>query len=281
MDNIKIAEIFYSIQGEGLYTGVPSVFIRTFGCNFRCRGFSRKLPLPEGEKYNPEVKEILEGGLDKFKTYEDLPLVNTGCDTYAAIYPEFKKFSHFMYPGEIAHKVRKLTDPHLFNQNLHLIMTGGEPLLGWQKQYIELFEYFPDLTHLTFETNGTQMLDLELSQYLQHRNIEVTFSVSAKLSCSGETREKAIKPLSVLTYMPHKGYFKFVVANQFDVDEAQSAVETYKNVGINWPVYLMPAGGTTIHYDGNQITVADLAKKVGYRYSQRLQINLFGNQWGT
>jgi 7-carboxy-7-deazaguanine synthase len=33
---MKVAEMFYSIQGEGILTGVPSVFIRTSGCNLRC-----------------------------------------------------------------------------------------------------------------------------------------------------------------------------------------------------------------------------------------------------
>ncbi len=55
-----ISEIFYSIQGEGELTGVPSVFIRTSGCNLRCTWCDTKYASwhPEGERFS--VDAILE-----------------------------------------------------------------------------------------------------------------------------------------------------------------------------------------------------------------------------
>jgi hypothetical protein len=43
--NIKVSELFYSVQGEGRFMGVPSIFLRTYGCNFTCQGFG----MPRGE----------------------------------------------------------------------------------------------------------------------------------------------------------------------------------------------------------------------------------------
>jgi 7-carboxy-7-deazaguanine synthase len=57
---MKINEIFYSIQGEGKWTGFPNIFIRTTGCNLRCSYCDTKYAYKQGkEKTIQEItKEI-------------------------------------------------------------------------------------------------------------------------------------------------------------------------------------------------------------------------------
>jgi organic radical activating enzyme len=284
MSKIKIAELFYSIQGEGRYMGVPSVFLRTFGCNFKCAGFG----MPRGE-LSQEVESIAARITD-FKDYNELPLVSTGCDSYASWDPRFKDLSPMLTSDAIADRIAEII-PHNEWKDEHLVITGGEPLLGWQRAYPDLLDHpkMIGLKEITFETNGTQKLTPEFKLFLKQwaqnppfTSREVTFSVSAKLPCSGEKWEDAICPEIVCEYeQVGTAYLKFVIATEQDFADAECAIAAYRKAGFKGHVYLMPVGGVESVYALNNRRVADLAMKHGLRYSDRLQVPLFKNEWGT
>jgi organic radical activating enzyme len=284
MSKIKIAELFYSIQGEGRYMGVPSVFLRTFGCNFKCAGFG----MPRGELSNEADEVAVMNAKHPFSKYEELPLVSTGCDSYASWHPDFKNLSPMLTSEAIADRICEILP---FNewQDEHLVITGGEPLLGWQRAYPDLLNNpkMKTLNEITFETNGTQKLTPEFKEYLTDWAFgsderEITFSVSAKLPCSGEKWEDAICPEIVCEYEEvGTAYLKFVIATEQDYADAERAIAEFRAAGFTGHVYLMPVGGVESVYALNNRAVAIMAMNAGLRYSDRLQVPLFKNEWGT
>ena len=77
---MRIAEIFYSIQGEGRLIGMPSVFIRISGCNLRCVWCDTPYTswVPQGKKWS--VKEIVQ----KLANYPSRHIVVTGGEPFLA-----------------------------------------------------------------------------------------------------------------------------------------------------------------------------------------------------
>ena len=282
MSHLKVSELFYSIQGEGRYMGVPSVFLRTYGCNFTCGGFG----MPKGEVSNE--RDVIAIKAEDYTDYKSLPLVSTGCDSYASWDPRFKHLSPVLSTVSIVDSILTIL-PHNRWMDEHLVITGGEPLLGWQRAYPELLsnEKMRGLKEITFETNGTQELSQDLTVYLQQWKINreknaLTFSVSPKLSISGEKWSEAICP-SIIRQYETVGfvYLKFVIATKEDALEADKAVKEFRNGGFRGPVYFMPCGGVESLYNLNAKNVAIEAMNRGYRYSDRLQVPLFKNEWGT
>jgi 7-carboxy-7-deazaguanine synthase len=278
---IKVSELFYSLQGEGRFVGVPSVFLRTFGCNFTCSGFGCRPGEHSGEA--DAVAKIVQ----TFSRFEDLPLVTTGCDSYASWHPAFKELSPTYTTEDLVSQMTGMIPNNQWSQpngnDVHLVITGGEPLLGWQRAYSELLEHagMRDLKNLTFETNGTQTI--AIGGYLRkwnNNNTEVTFSVSPKLSASGESWSDAICPDVVADYQNYGTvYLKFVVETEQHLAEVDQAVSEYRAAGFRGRVYVMPQGGVVVPYEQNRVQVANWALSQGYNYSPRLHVDLWGNGW--
>lgn len=301
----RVSEIFRSIQGEGHYTGVPTAWVRFFGCNLNCKGFGQKDPTDPStyilpyEEFDPST----------INSVEELPVWEYGCDSS---YSWAKKFNHLqmrLTAEEIVDKVEEVMRSPFnpdgrfhhptSNQRAHLCFTGGEPLLkGTQGAIREILEIL-DQRHntpdsITFETNGTKPLTEDLlkfflsDEYYPYK--EVFFSVSPKLfTVSGERNVDAIKPDVVADLSAwFGGQLKFVMgAEERQWDELDRVVKLFKEEGVWWPVWIMPVGATEAgqhgDYGGHASAgeVANMAIERGYNVSPRVHVYLWGNIIGV
>lgn len=289
---LKYSEIFYSIQGEGRFAGVPSVFLRTFGCNFTCQGFGQ--PRDRSQWVKPSKMLHNTEDLSQATSLSDLDVPEIGCDSSASWGPRYAHLATAKPYPEVARAVAEASPypgwESPAGEAIHLVITGGEPLLkGWQRAYPRLLAEAPlkGLRHLTFETNGTQALTPDFTQALEAdgRPYHLNFSISPKLSRSGEKREDALRPEVIKAYgeVPdsHIG-LKFVVEDRADVNEAIEVCTELRQAGCPIDgIYLMPMAASGPRYAEVAPKIAELAMEYGLRYSPRLQIDLFRNRYGT
>lgn len=312
----RYSEIFYSAQGEGKYTGIPSAWLRFFMCNLQCNGFGQKDPTDESSYELPykEVIQQMKDNPDKYKQLEELPVFDKGCDSSYSWHAGFKKLQRSGTPEEIAQRLCDIIPTGKFSnryQDTHLCITGGEPLMPHsQKAVVEILQVlrnmeggtngskYPNGTntprHLTFETNGTQPLSQGFIDYFYNEGAsgfgdpygsELFWSISPKLwNVSGEKPEKAIKPNVLKTYrmLSKHGQLKFVMTPKQEAwDELELVIEEFRDNGIDYPIWIMPVGATV---EGQQVTageVANIALSKGYNISARMHCYLWGNLIGV
>ena len=290
---LRYSEVFYSVQGEGRWVGVPSIFLRVFGCNFECRGFGQprdniipveEMPYMTDERANKDHEFA-------YTTIEELPVTPLGCDSSASWAMKYKHLQKTETIDEVFENTIKLLPNNRFDEkeDIHMVITGGEPLLGWQRCWPTYLEKCREagLKNVTFETNGTQDLQQQLIDYFNNdaKDLHVTWSTSPKLSLSGEEQFDALIP-EVLVGMNEVEnsylYNKFVVRDMSDFEEVDIFVGEYKDVGVKLDaVYCMPEGATLEQQTLTAKGVAEACMETGYKYSPRLHIDLFGNAWGT
>lgn len=253
---LPLMESFLSIQGEGARAGNISVFVRFGGCNFSCKGFGVKYTDSEGTE-------------------------KLGCDSYYSVDQKFKKNWDFLSYSDIIKKI----DTHISNAGLEsmkpdIVITGGEPTMYWSNaEFQNVLIYYISRGHkITIETNGS--LDISFDKAYQR---EIMFSMSVKLSVSGEPEHKRININNLSTILENtpSSYFKFVIDGSKS-DEVSCEIENIiKEIPWYSDIYLMPLGDTTEVLNKNALPTAELAIKKGWKYSDRLHIRLWENKVGV
>jgi len=306
------SEIFYSVQGEGHYTGVPSAWLRFFLCNLQCNGFGQVDPT-DPSTYELPFEDFDVSSVDRV---EDLPVWSKGCDSTYTWAKKFKPLMGHATGKELAGKIQDIlrndSNPEgwfkhpVSYQHQHLCITGGEPLMKHaQKAFVEIYEelknqnggpYYGGNQHagsnipasVTFETNGTQTLSNPFFDYLNNPGLmqsEIFFSVSPKLwTVAGEKKSKAIKPDTIRQYftVSERGQLKFVLGDEDrQWEEMEDTLSDIRKTGVTYPVWIMPVSATAEDQLASAGKVAERAFRRGYNVAARVHCYLFGNQIGT
>jgi len=274
-NKLLISSDFFSVQGEGISSGIPSYFVRLGLCNLTC-GMSRTFT-------NELLKEatLADGAIFK----GDLELEGKAtwtCDST----------SQWLWRGEnkdFQYLIDRWKEQGIYddikNGNIHIIWTGGEPTIKghqeaicnftryWEKQDEEVFVIATHpATNLKtvfyeIETNGTIYIDTLLFVKLKQINC------SPKLSNSGMSEKQRINPEAIKRIMEHPNYqFKFVISNEEDVQEIFRDFVLPFGIPLK-NVVCMPGLDNQADFHERTQFVMEMAKKYKFRGMSRMHIS--------
>ena len=268
-DKLLISSDFYSVQGEGISSGIPSYFVRLGNCNLTC-GMSRAFANKLFKEASLEDGEIFKG---------DLELEGKAtwtCDST----------SQWLWRGEekdFQYLIDQWKEQGIYedikNGTIHIIWTGGEPTIKGHQEAINNFMlYWAEqvggrsnlpLKHVynEIETNGTIYIDTPLFIYINQINC------SPKLSNSGMTEKQRIVPAAIKRIMEHTNYqFKFVISTEDDVKEIfRDFIEPF-NIPLK-NIICMPGLDSQTDFHERTQFVLEMAKKYKFRGLTRLHIS--------
>jgi len=276
--------------------GVPSVWLRFFGCNLNCHGFGQQNPT-DPSTYVLPYKEF---NVDSVKSVAELPVWQYGCDSSYSWSQLYKHLAHDGSPAEVA---QRLIDANKSEHNpeglfLHpktqqdtmVCFTGGEPMLQ-QKAIMEILRELHQMGNMprivTIETNATKPLSDELKIFIAQEFRRMGgqrwhWAMSPKLfNVSGE--ENAINPEVIrdYTFSLSTSVLKFVCNGTIDCwTELDQHLERIRLLcGQFMPqVWVMPVGATKDaqeHPDIANLCVEAMNR--GFNVATRNQCYVFGN----
>lgn len=263
--SLKIAEMFYTVQGEGSHVGQPAIFLRLAGCNLQCGAVGRDL--------------------DDVDPIEDEPTEDASwiCDTI----PEWKEPEFTYTSDELLSEFRERGWLEKLDQGAHLVLTGGEPTLPHhQSGFVDFMgkvEEEVSWPYVECETNGTLQPRKDFAHHIDQ------FNVSLKLSNSGHDEGRRLDTGTIRWHSRNfvethtmKGVgslFKFVVADENDVAEVEYLQKEYSIP--EDAISVMPAGQTREQLRAVYPKVAELVKEKCWRFSPRLHVEIWNEQTGV
>ena len=275
-NKLLISETFYSVQGEGKTTGVPSVFIRLTHCNLSC-GFSQKYVNDYRRGKIPEVTSgTIKGDL------HEQGISNWTCDSM----PVWIRGREWEFQELIDKWKEEGIYDDIISGIIHLIWTGGEPTIpGHQDSITNFLSFLLEQTNEKYnpywqvfseiETNGTIYIYDDLHDYLKQINC------SAKLSNSGMSKAQRINEKALIRIMDHPNYqFKFVVSNEDDIEEMfVDYINPHKIPLEN--VCCMPGMDKQSEYFERTRWIMEMAKKYKFRATTRQHIAAWNQATGV
>jgi organic radical activating enzyme len=286
-NKLLISSDFYSIQGEGISSGIPAYFVRLGICNLTC-GMSRKFTNQLAKDKSLEDGEIFEGDLQKEGK------ATWTCDST----------SQWLWRGEdkdFQYLIDRWKEQGIYDDIksglIHIIWTGGEPTIkGHQEAIVNFFKYWDkfrletenDRTYYytvnnirvqlihsgnecfeqynEIETNGTVYIEESLFSILDQINC------SPKLSNSGLEAKQRINPDAIKRVMEHSNYqFKFVISNEEDVKELFRDFVVPFSIPLS-NVVCMPGLDDVANFEERTQFVLEMSKKYKFRGMTRLHI---------
>lgn len=251
---LYLVEHFYSIQGEGRYVGVPSLFFRFGGCNMKCEGFGCEEVASDGAKV-------------------------LGCDTVYAVNKEH--FSKNWIPINSANELLLVLNQYDLPPHVDIVLTGGEPLIYANEPiFIEFLKALHADGHkITFETNASLHVDFE--KYPVYK--ECIFALSVKLSNSAEPLNKRVRGDVIYSIASNakEAFFKFSIDAESITLGLEEEISSVTMHSPNTLVYCMPLGGTKEEVEANTEPLIEFCKVKGYNFSDRLHIRIWDQNKGV
>ena len=288
---IRYSELFASFQGEAEYAGMPSIWLRFFGCNLNCNGFGQTNPC------DPSTYELPYETMDltKIELMEHLPVLTKGCDSSYSWSNRFKHLAYDASEKELAPQILQLASERFGCTNwVHrvtarkpqLCFTGGEPMMQ-QKAMLAIVKELNKITgvkvpQITIETNGTKPLNNDIMMELLSEVDILHFAISPKLfNVSGEKNAVKLKNIAEYCNIANTAAIKFVMNG---TKESWGELEGYEGVLKELPasLWIMPVGASL--EDQSKPVVAEIANEAmlrGYQVATRNHVAVYGNQMST